>query len=65
MGSVIDRSADVELDFAVGEFVGYGPGVGDRAGESIEFGDNQDVPGTYSGECFAQARSVRSVPVRP
>lgn len=58
---VVDGAADAELHFFLGEFFDDVAGVRERAGEPVEFGDDQGVAGADGGEGFAQAGPV-SVP---
>jgi hypothetical protein len=62
---VIERPADVQLHPGAGEFAGDVAGVGEGAGEPVEFGDHEGVPGPAGGQRLAQPDRDRLVPVRP
>jgi len=47
---VVDRAADVKPDATVGELVDDVAGVWHRAGEAVEFGDDQGVAFAAGGE---------------
>jgi hypothetical protein len=52
---VVYRASDVELDLARGAFVGDGAGVGQRAREAVEFGDDERVAGATGSGRSVQA----------
>ena len=56
----MDQAADVEPDATVGEFVNDVAGVWHRAGEPVEFRDDQGVAFPAGGEGFAESRSFDS-----
>jgi len=47
-------SSDAELDLTLGQVIEYFAGVGQRAREAVEFGDNQRVSSAAGGERLAQ-----------
>jgi hypothetical protein len=49
------RAADVQLDVAPGEVFNDVAGVGQRAGQPVELGDDEGVPVPAGGERFAQS----------
>ena len=51
---VVHRSAEVETNLPHGELVGDGSGVGQRPRKPVEFGDDQRVTFTASGQSFTQ-----------
>jgi hypothetical protein len=51
----MDRAADVEPDATVGEFIDDVAGVGHRAGEPVELGDDQAVAFPAGGEGFSES----------
>ena len=53
IGRVVDGTAEAEPDTPGGQFIGDRPGVGERAGESVEFGDDQGVAVAAGGQRFA------------
>jgi hypothetical protein len=61
----VHRAAEVELDLACGEPLGNRPGVGQRAGEAVELGDDEFIAGAAGRERFTQARSGAAGPVKP
>jgi hypothetical protein len=58
MGSVgvVDVPAEREADAAGDGGVADVAGVGDGAGEPVEFGDDQDVAGAYGRQRLVEAR---------
>ncbi len=55
-------ATQAERDLAAGEVLDDGPGVGQRAGQSIELGDDEGVAGPTGGQGLAQSGPV---PVGP
>jgi hypothetical protein len=55
IGGIVHRAADVELDAATGEVFDDVAGVGQRAGQPVELGDDEGVPIPARGEGFAQS----------
>jgi hypothetical protein len=43
VGGVVDLATEGESDAATREVVTYGSGVGNRAGESVEFGNDECI----------------------
>src|SRR5664279_4385655 len=58
VGRVVDGSAEAEPDPSSREFVGDRPGVGQGAGEPVEFGHDQRVAVSAGCQRFAEAWSV-------
>ena len=52
---VVDRAAEGEPDATVGELGEDGQGVGDGAGEAVEFGDGEGVAVADGGQGLVQA----------
>jgi len=50
----VDRAAEVQLDLAGGQLVGYVTGARQRAGEAVELGDHGHVAGAAGGQRLAQ-----------
>lgn len=55
IAGVVHRAADVELDTAAGEVFDDVAGVGQRASQPVELGDDEGVPIPARGESFAQS----------
>jgi hypothetical protein len=55
VGGVVDVSAEAELDVALGEVLDDVAGVGQGAGEAVELGDHQGVPGPACGQGLVQS----------
>jgi hypothetical protein len=55
IGGVVDAAAQREADSAVDEGVADVAGVGDRAGEPVEFGDDQGVASADGCEGLVEA----------
>ena len=53
--AVVAGSAQVQGDLAFDELGEDVAGIGLGAGEAVELGDNQDVPGAAGGHCLAQS----------
>ncbi len=51
------RPADVELDAGFGEFLDDVAGIGQRAGQPVELGDDEGVAGSAGGQRLAQTGS--------
>jgi hypothetical protein len=56
VGGVVDRPAEGEFHAAGDEGVADVVGVGDRAGEPVQFWDDEFVSGPYGGQRLVQAR---------
>jgi hypothetical protein len=61
----VGRAAEVEADLAAREVLDDVAGVGQRAGEAVELGDDERVPRAAGREGFAQSGRSRCLPVRP
>lgn len=57
VGGVVDGSAEAELDVAFGEIFDDVAGVGQGAGETVEFGDHEGVAGAACGEGLLESRA--------
>jgi hypothetical protein len=53
----VHRATEVELDVPAGELVGDRAGIGQRAGEPVELGDDELVAGATRRQGFAEARA--------
>src|SRR5687767_6344246 len=62
VGGVVDGAAQAELDLPASEVLDDGPGVGQRAGQTVELGDDEGVAGPAGGQSLAQSGPV---PVGP
>ena len=58
VGRVMDGSTDAQLHFLLCQFFDDVAGVGQGAGEPVEFGDDQGVAGTDGGEGFTKTGPV-------
>ena len=58
VGGVVDGAAEAEADVLRGEFVDDVAGVGQRSGESVEFGDDEGVARAAGGQREPEAGSV-------
>jgi hypothetical protein len=65
VGRVVHGAAEAEPDPPSRELVGDRPGVRQRPGEPVQFGDDQRVAFPAGGQCFPQTRSVAIAPGRP
>lgn len=57
VGGVVDVPADAELDLPFSEVFDDVPGIRQRSGEPVEFGDDEGVAGSAGGEGFAESWS--------
>lgn len=55
VGGVVDIVAEAELDVALGEVLDDVAGVGQEAGEAVELGDHQRVPGPACGQGLVES----------
>jgi len=54
----VQRFAEAETDLAGGQLFKDGAGIGQRAGQAVQLGDDQGVAFSAGGQGFAQAWSV-------
>ena len=54
----MDRSAEIELHLAAGQFVNDVASIGHGTGQPVKLGDDEGIAGPARGERFAQAGTI-------